>query len=279
MVWPAVIGAAGNLLGGIIGNKKPDTDDEAINRSEHWNTKAYDLAREGQTWNQNLIYNRVQDAKRAGIHPLFALGASGNVSTGFSAGSTPTSRSGSSGSALGAGIARAAGSLASGMRKTPAVTALQERLVNSQILAQEAQAHRDNTAADVARSEEARAIQSLNSSGAGRSLDPAPPLAERPIEAVDRLSTPRDAEYIREDGTRASMYHREAQMDEVNQARVVVQDAAHYSPNIVRRAWNLLKRWHTNSRETAFQERARRRHNLKGPHLARVLRSHRQGPR
>lgn len=58
MVWGAAIGAAGNILGGLIGNsgKKKEI---AMQR---------EFAQKGIQW-------KVDDAKAAGIHPLYALGA------------------------------------------------------------------------------------------------------------------------------------------------------------------------------------------------------------
>lgn len=56
--WGAIAGAAGNILGGIFG--KSAQDEQMAAQRE---------------FAQNSIQWRVKDARKAGIHPLFALGA------------------------------------------------------------------------------------------------------------------------------------------------------------------------------------------------------------
>lgn len=56
--WGAIAGAAGNILGGILGNSAKD-----------------DAVADQREFAQNSIQWRVKDARKAGIHPLFALGA------------------------------------------------------------------------------------------------------------------------------------------------------------------------------------------------------------
>lgn len=73
MVDPAIIGAgisaAGNLAGGILG----------MNATKKANSQSLALAQEQMAWQKKLankgIRMRVDDAKAAGIHPLYALGA------------------------------------------------------------------------------------------------------------------------------------------------------------------------------------------------------------
>lgn len=58
----AIIGAGASLLGGILGNKSQSENmDKQIDMQK-------DFAQQGISW-------KVADAKRAGIHPLYALGA------------------------------------------------------------------------------------------------------------------------------------------------------------------------------------------------------------
>lgn len=65
----ALIGAGASLLGGLFGNKsakKQAKQQERLQAQEH--------ARQ-QEFAQNAIQWKVQDAKKAGIHPVYALGA------------------------------------------------------------------------------------------------------------------------------------------------------------------------------------------------------------
>jgi hypothetical protein len=63
MVWPAIIGAGATLLGGALAarSQKKIQSKQAETQRE--------FAQDGIQW-------KVEDAKRAGIHPLYALGAS-----------------------------------------------------------------------------------------------------------------------------------------------------------------------------------------------------------
>lgn len=63
MVWPALIGAGATLLGGLISNRanKRIAAENAANQ---------------QAFAEQGIRMRVEDAKAAGIHPVYALGAS-----------------------------------------------------------------------------------------------------------------------------------------------------------------------------------------------------------
>lgn len=70
---PALIGAGASIIGGLIASKKSE---KAVNRTNATQMQVADrnielqkqFAREGIQW-------RVEDAKKAGIHPLAALGA------------------------------------------------------------------------------------------------------------------------------------------------------------------------------------------------------------
>ncbi len=61
MVWPAIIGAAAAIGGGLLNRKQAQED------WKYQATRRYQYA--------------VQDAKAAGLHPLFALGAGGSPAT------------------------------------------------------------------------------------------------------------------------------------------------------------------------------------------------------
>lgn len=69
MVWPAVIAAGAKLVGGILGERSADKrNSENIAFGERQLAAQEQFAKEGVRW-------RVEDAKAAGIHPLYALGA------------------------------------------------------------------------------------------------------------------------------------------------------------------------------------------------------------
>lgn len=64
MVWPAIIGAVGSVIGTQM------AQDAADDRASAANAQAREMATHGIRW-------KVEDAKAAGLHPLFALGGSG----------------------------------------------------------------------------------------------------------------------------------------------------------------------------------------------------------
>lgn len=91
MVWGSIISAAGSVLGGLLQGRQ-----SADNASDIANMNAQ-LQRE---FAQNGIRWRVEDAQKAGIHPLYALGAQ---TTGYQ----PTVAYDGGGGGLGAGLAAA----------------------------------------------------------------------------------------------------------------------------------------------------------------------------
>lgn len=75
MVWGSVISAVGSLAGGLLGDKS-NRDSAAADRAAQFdmNERNERLQRE---FAQHGIRWRVEDAKAAGLHPLFALGGQG----------------------------------------------------------------------------------------------------------------------------------------------------------------------------------------------------------
>lgn len=69
----SAIGAAGSLLGGFLGSKSNSKAIEEANRLQMQNAEA-DRALQRQFATEGIRW-RVADAKAAGLHPLFALGA------------------------------------------------------------------------------------------------------------------------------------------------------------------------------------------------------------
>lgn len=94
----------GSVLGGVFGKKKkgPDLDDQSA--AMHRDRK--------KIW-RDEIPDRVAAAKRAGIHPLFALGASTTQPSGFTVGGDSLS-SGEMYSDMGQNIGRAVGAALTG---------------------------------------------------------------------------------------------------------------------------------------------------------------------
>lgn len=87
MVWPALISAGATLLGGMLG------------RSDAADARAQEAARQDAMWEKNAALQRefaqqgikwkVDDARAAGIHPAFALGAQTHSASPISVGSLP----------------------------------------------------------------------------------------------------------------------------------------------------------------------------------------------
>ncbi len=107
MVWPAVIAAGATLAASALSSSS--------GASSGWGKQVYadQKAREDTRFQRS-----VADAKAAGLHPLFALGTAGSYGGGaggwVGGGGTP------SGTAMGAGIARAGEQIATGMRTAKA---------------------------------------------------------------------------------------------------------------------------------------------------------------
>lgn len=118
------ISIGSNLLDGILSR----------NESRRANARTEAFAREQFEWNKNFIQNRTADAKAAGIHPLYALGAAGAGSPSFTAGSAD---------GLGRGIAAAGSVAGAALSKGAKVNPLQQELLRSQIHAQKAAAAND----------------------------------------------------------------------------------------------------------------------------------------
>ena len=70
MVWGTVISAGSNLIGGYLQNRS----NERIN-SQNLGFSYEQLAQQREFAQQGIRW-RVEDAQKAGIHPLYAMGAS-----------------------------------------------------------------------------------------------------------------------------------------------------------------------------------------------------------
>lgn len=211
VVAAALIGGGSSLLGGFLSGRSADKNlQRQFDFQDKWNEKQYgldveglDLSKQSFEWQKSYVQNRVKDARDAGIHPLYALGAPG-AGASFSAGGyggAPTGAGGSGG--LGRGI-QAAGAAAATYLKDKggaAFRALQARLVESQIGSYDASATRDIAEAQFAASKAARVGQAVNSSGVGRTF----PYGENVTRGLDiqpDINAPGDVTIVLDDGTK-----------------------------------------------------------------------------
>lgn len=103
IIGGSLIGAGGSLAGGLLGSsaaKEAQARNEAI--------AAANIAMQKE-FAQNGIRWKVEDAKAAGIHPLYALGAQGASFSPVSVGATPDTSMASAMADMGQNIGRAVG--------------------------------------------------------------------------------------------------------------------------------------------------------------------------
>ncbi len=149
-LMPSLIAAGGSLLGGLLGSsssKKQAKKDRAMAQAQ------FDAQMD------ETIQRRVKDARSAGLHPLFALGAS--------PGASPTahiSGQSDSGSFMAEGLGTAARSIAKGM----------DPLQKAQIIKLSSAAKLDDAQAQVLRDKERNGTQTGNS-GDVRTFAATPP--------------------------------------------------------------------------------------------------------
>jgi len=141
---PQLLGVGSSLLGGFLNRKSQDKANAA---NQLMNKQSLDFAKRQF---ETSIQTRVKDARAAGVHPLFALGAPGS-SVSFS--TTPVQ----SEDGFARGIARA-GQAVANVRKP---SALQNQLLQSQINQTNAAARRDNASALVSEGEAMRTRQAM----------------------------------------------------------------------------------------------------------------------
>ncbi len=149
MVWPAIIGAVGTVAGSMLANRGGLSAGKSYQIQKEFRDEDYERSKVA-------IQNRVKDARAAGVHPLFALGA-----TSGSVGGTPfIPGQSTSGSALGEGIAQVSRDVAGAMR-SKAATAARQPLVQAQIRSANASAARDEASAMEIASRTKRAEQQV----------------------------------------------------------------------------------------------------------------------
>lgn len=152
------------------------------------------------------VTRRVRDARRAGVHPLYALGSAGSISPTMVAGAPY----GASADALGTGLQDVAGYVererAERAAASTPVSASEQRIREAQARSLEASAHRDETAAQLNIAEATRAYQDLAARGrdaaargavgdgpniwAGSPMDPTVPRGGFDLAPMIQTSTP-----------------------------------------------------------------------------------------
>jgi len=224
-----------------------DYSKKAASLSDHYASAAEQRA---HTRFRRQIQDRVSDARAAGLHPLFALGAAMGHSPTFSTGVAAPSSSGISaprerdyydgnvGQAFTTAFQTAMGAPA---RKRAEARA--ERLAAAQVAAAEARAVRDTAEATLAASEAARADQIANQTRTyGLGVDKSPkffPLEDRygrkNKQMFQNLRDPKS-------GRKVQIYSEDAQADELNQVLLGFEALKHtlrslfYSPPLTRKS-------------------------------------------
>lgn len=234
MVWSALIGAGASLLGQHLAGKQSARNVAAANkeavkiaREDRWFQNKWNIRNErfaSSTRAANLhhkIKYAAADAKRAGLHPLFALGggvSGSNASPTFNAGGSVYNPVPETGSGLGEGIAAAGRAVQSYMESREG-QAQQGRLLDAQIRAQNASAARDEAqalaTASAAKRAEQRALQGPRP-GIPLGAQAGTPLHKRPLESSPRRSEPRNIEVVGPNGRRTIM-NPDLGMDELGQ--------------------------------------------------------------
>lgn len=141
--------AVTDIVGGLI------SDNNAASRQKKNNKLA--MLQFNQQMDES-VRRRVEDAKRAGIHPLYAIGASAGASPTISVGG------GETGSALGTAIGRIGGHIEDyqAQKQYAHQEARQDKLAEAQAARDRAAALRDNVASMMAMSSIKRAEQGVN---------------------------------------------------------------------------------------------------------------------
>lgn len=157
MVWPAIIAGGAALIGGALANRSNrKVADQTNALQQELSAEQTALQRE---FAQSGVQWRVEDAKAAGLHPLYALGGQITPYTPQAMQlMTPDQ------SALGRGIAEAGQSLGRAVQaqQSPSQRAIQQATLEHLV----AQTNKENTLAAYYASEAARNRQSANVSAA-----------------------------------------------------------------------------------------------------------------
>lgn len=175
----AIIGAGASLLGGLL-NKSAQDESNRINAEAAANNIAHqkEFAQSGIQW-------KVADAEKAGIHPLFALGANTHSFAPVSVGHSPSTGLGDALPRMGQDISRAV--------HASSPQAVRERMVANSIT--DLQLERGKLENDLLRTQIASATTKLMSAQIGPPM-PTPNDSTFPIATKPPEKNPRDL-YVR----------------------------------------------------------------------------------
>ncbi len=225
MVWPALIAAGASLAGSAI---ESNAANSGIGRQFQADFSKWQLSE--QRRDEVDRYERlVRGAEKAGLHPLFAMGAgSANFSPTAVAGQAPT------GNHMGTGIARAGEHIARGLSNR-GVTRRAEEIHDLTTQKMRIEIERDQVALMAARSALARAQQGALWGDASTGITgngdvktypygrkAGPPLRVRPISATARQSLPQYSEAVGPKGRR-QILNQDLGLDEVGQVEYVAR--------------------------------------------------------
>lgn len=162
MDWATVIPAAGQIIGSLIGGNDKKKEQQQTKRAQDFAEAQYQT--QVNMWMRehfNSIRDKVADAKKAGLHPLFALGGGmGGGGGGFIPGQFPTGNwadGGSLSGGLGSAIADASAGIGNALGQREA-QASQQKLDDLQASLLTAQIGEVNTKSLLNQSEAERAM-------------------------------------------------------------------------------------------------------------------------
>lgn len=229
MVAPAII-AAGISAAAAIGSSVKASND-ASSATSGSAARALDFYKmQQQTSGAHLPY-LVDNAKAAGLHPLFALGTSGTFSPSYGG----QGGGGKSGSYIGEGIAQAGGAIARGVtgaarqKETSALHALRLQKAQREIKLDDMEILK--RASDLKMAEQNPMWGDTDTGlGSESKLYPygtkmGPPLSARPLKASPRTSVPLWSEVVGPGGRRTRVMNPEMGMDEIGQIEFIRQQA------------------------------------------------------
>lgn len=132
-IGSALISGASSLLGGIIGNRSQDRANDANAAMQR------EFAQQGIRW-------KVADAKAAGIHPLYALGANTNMPSSAYVGSTSM---GNAISNMGQDISRAVAATRTADERAATALALENQALSNEFLRAQIQGQQQRNAQQI----------------------------------------------------------------------------------------------------------------------------------
>ena len=207
MTWKTIL--AGSAIEGLAGLFGASKSASAANRLRRQQQRQFDESMD------NTILRRTRDARRAGIHPLAALGAS--------PGAGPT-LTGAGIGAEGEGIARAGAAVGRGISGKAIADATLAEINSRADLNEATAAFYRSQAATRASTNPGTSGGELDENPMGRAIYESPRIAKSKSTGVTAGLTPRDTEYVRPDGSVGRMFNPDLGADEINQVRLATAE-------------------------------------------------------